>query len=71
MGFIGGQYEDDDFYRRLLYIEEESTKYIPKPSLWNISNTKNIFQQKWKHNDIDSIYDLDESKTIYKLLPEK
>lgn len=74
--FIGGQYEDDDFYRRLSlhnisYIEEESVKYIPKPSLWNISNTKNIFQQKWKHNDIDSIYDLDESKTIYKLLPEE
>jgi len=74
--FIGGQYEDDDFYRRLIlhnisYIEEESVKYIPKPSLWNASNTKKIFQEKWKHKDINSIYDLDESKTIYKLLPEE
>lgn len=74
--FIGGQYEDDDFYRRLIlnnisYIEEESVTYIPKPSLWNSSYTKKFFQEKWKHKDINSIYDLDESNTIYKLLPEK
>ena len=74
--FIGGQYEDDDFYRRLVlnnisYIEEESVKYIPKPTLWDTSYTQKIFQEKWKHKNINYIYELDENKTIYKLLPEK
>jgi len=74
--FIGGQYEDDDFYRRLAlhnisYIEEESVIYIPRPTLWNTSYTQKIFQEKWKHKDINSTYELDENKTIYKLLPEK
>jgi len=74
--FIGGQYEDDDFYRRLVlhnisYIEEESVKYISKPTLWDTSLTHQIFTKKWKHKDDIFIYELDESKIIYKLLPEK
>jgi len=75
--FIGGQYEDDDFYRRLVlhnisHIEEESVEYIKKPSLWDDSITKKIFYEKWRHtNNKIHIYELDASKTIYKLLPEE
>jgi hypothetical protein len=74
--FIGGQYEDDDFYRRLAlnnisYIEEESVIYIPKQTLWDTSYTQQFFQKKWRHKDINYIYKLDESKIIFKLLPEE
>ena len=54
---------------KIKYICE--CRFTCKKSLWNASNTKNIFQEKWKHKDINYIYELDESKTIYKLLPEK
>jgi hypothetical protein len=53
--FIGGGYEDDDFYLRLyeanlsMYITEE-VPYERKESSWNYSLSKDHFLNKW-HSD--------------------
>lgn len=65
--FIGGGYEDDDFYMRLaesnisMYVTEEvDYKYIH--STWDTTKTQNIYNTKWSRNT--------ETNTIYRNLPE-
>jgi GT2 family glycosyltransferase len=51
-GYIGGEYEDDDFYLRLkeanlaMYLSHE-VPYIHAPSGWNNSVSRKYFLQKW------------------------
>jgi hypothetical protein len=53
--FVGGGYEDDDFYIRLqeaniaMYITEE-VEYLKSSSSWNQSKTCQIFIDKWIPN---------------------
>lgn len=50
--YVGGGYEDDDFYIRLKeaniasYITEE-IEYNKRPSSWNYSKSKIFFREKW------------------------
>jgi GT2 family glycosyltransferase len=48
--YIGGEYEDCDFIRRLLYHNiafyiSEEIEYIYRPSLWNNSISKKFFEK--------------------------
>ncbi len=66
--YVGGEYEDCDFVRRLLqhdiaYYESEDIVYLHKPSLWNNSKAVNFFNKKWTHDY--------PNKKIYKNLPEE
>lgn len=64
--FIGGEYEDCDFLRRVIeanlaYYDDESIDFIIKPSTWNNEYTKEFFLKKWEH----------QGNTIKRLLVEE
>ena len=51
-GFIGGQFEDNDFLLRLWEadigcFETEGIRYFPLDSSWNSSRSSEYFHQKW------------------------
>lgn len=55
--FIGGGYEDEDFYLRLyesnlaMYVTQE-VPYEKKQSSWNYKFSKEHFLKKWGHNEV-------------------
>jgi predicted glycosyltransferase involved in capsule biosynthesis len=72
--FVGGGYEDDDFYIRLkeanisMYLSEE-VQYNKSQSSWNYALSKPHFINKWLPN-FDSTIKLHHNK-IKRLLPEE
>ena len=68
--FIGGNYEDSDYVRRMMegniaMYNAFEIDYIFMDSGWDISKTKNHFDKKWEHGDSPS------DKYIKRLLPEE
>lgn len=54
--FIGGEYEDCDFVRRMIekdiaYWEDESIRFIQRPTTWDTSKTRAYFLSKWREID--------------------
>ena len=72
--FVGGGYEDDDFYIRLreanlgIYINEE-VRYLKSTSSWNYSYSKSHFENKWLSPNSPGklVRNLDEEKYNYNL----
>ena len=74
--FIGGEYEDCDFVRRvseagISIYEERSVRCIKTPSSWDNSKTRAHFLAKWEETWTESWIVNPHAGTVHRKLPEE